>query len=121
MTWLLTCTLAGVIATAAAEGAQDVSWAWAFAWIGHLAVAGIGVWGLILLCIHAGCLGALVHGTERVLRVAVIAFISQLTTSGIVVVTFEPDALRRVTIVWLAFATPAIVYLIGGFLKQAHE
>jgi hypothetical protein len=66
-------------------------------------------------------LAALIHGTERVLRVVVITFISQLTTSAVVTVSFDHDTLHPVMIAWLACAIPAIVYLIGGFVMQSHE
>ena len=120
--WVLTCTLAGVIATAAgADSVDDVSWVWTLAWLGHLFIAGMGAWGLPIVFIHAMCLGVLLHRTERVMRVLAIAFISQLTTSAIVVAGFEHAHSGRVMIVLVAFAMPLMVYLMGGFLKQAQE
>jgi len=122
ITWLITCALAGAIATAAAAGSiEDMEWALALAWIGHLAVAGFGLWGLLVVCIHAGCLAALVQGTERPLRVLSIAFISQLTTSAIVAVTFDPEGLVRVMVVWAVFLVPTMVFLTGRFRKQTPE
>src|SRR5512136_1734465 len=80
LTWLFACTIAGVIPTAAtAEGLDDASWVWAFAWLGHLVTAGIAIWGLPILCLHAVCLSALIHGTERAWRIVAVTFISQLT------------------------------------------
>jgi hypothetical protein len=122
ITWVLTCTVAGVIATAAgADSIDDVGWVWGLAWLGHLFIAGMGAWGLPVVFIHAMCLGVLLQRTERTMRVLMVAFISQLTTSAIVVAGFEQAHSRRVMIVLVAFTMPAIVYLIRGFLKQAHE
>jgi hypothetical protein len=122
LAWVFTCSLAGAIATAAGtEELRDIDWVWAFAWIGHLLVAAAGLWGLVVLCIHAGCLGALIHGTEQVLRVLLIAFISQLTTSVIVVAGFERNAWRRLFVVWIACTTLAIVCLAGGLRKKKSE
>ena len=120
--WLLTCTVAGVIATVAgADNLEDVGWVWAFAWIGHLCIAAMGAWGFTVLFIHAVCLGALVHGTERVVRVLASAFLAQLTASVIVVAGFERAHPSRVILVWVVVATPVIVYLIGSFVRHAHE
>ena len=122
LAWVFTCSLAGAIATAAGtEDLRDIDWVWAFAWIGHLLVAAAGLWGLIVLCIHAGCLGALIYGTEQVLSVLFIAFISQLTTSVIVVAGFEQNAWRRLILVWLLCAIPTIICLTGGLRKQKRE
>jgi len=119
LVWVLTCTLAGAIAKAAtAQGLEDVDWFWALAWVWHLAVAGIELWGLLVLLIHAFCLTALVYGTDRVLRVIVIAFIAQLTTSLIVVVTFDGDTLPRALTIWIPLAGISIIYLIGSFARQ---
>lgn len=119
--WVLSCAIAGVVTTAATADSFDVDWSWAFAWIGHLVVAGIQLWGLVVICIHVLCLAALIHGTERVLRVVVITFISQLTTSAIVTVSFEHDALWREVMAWVACAIPALMYLIGCFVTQRHD
>jgi hypothetical protein len=122
--WLLTCSLAGAIATAATvERIDDLSWLWlwAVAWVWHLAVAGMWLWGLLIICIHAFCLSALIHGTDRVLRVIVIAFTVQLTTSMIVVVTINRDTLPHAAAVWLPLATISTIYLIRSFVKQNNE
>jgi hypothetical protein len=122
ITWLLTCALAGALATAVtAERVDDVSWFWLLAWVGHLAAAGIGLWGLIVICIHVWCVSSLVHGTERVLRVIVVAFFVQLTTSAIVIVTFEHEHFHRMMMLWLPFATISIILFIGSSLRQAHD
>ena len=120
--WLLTCSLAGAIASAASiESIHDLSWFWTVAWLWHLGVAGIEIWGVLIICIHAFCLTALIQGTDRVLRVLVIIFIVQLTTSMIVVVTFDRDALPRAAAVWLPLATISTIYLIRSFVKQFNE
>ena len=119
--WMLTCTLAGAVATATAEGVEDVDWLWAFAWVRHLAFAGIALWGLLVILIHAFCVSALVYGTDRVLRVVVIAFIVQLTTSMIVVVTFDREALPRALTIWIPSAIISLVYLIVSFVRQRRE
>ncbi|MGO9588098.1 MAG: hypothetical protein ACLP2Y_18120 [Limisphaerales bacterium] len=120
--WLLTCSLAGAIATAATvEHIDDLSWLWAFAWAWHLAVAGMWLWGLLIICIHAFCLSALIHGTDRVLRVIVIVFTVQLTTSTIVIVTINKDTLPHAAAVWLPLATISTIYLIRSFVKQNNE
>jgi hypothetical protein len=117
--WLFTSALAGAIACGAAtEGLSEIDWVWGLAWIGHLAVAGAAIWGLIPLCIHAGCLAALIHGTDRVLRPILIAFFTQLTTSAIVTAMFEPQAARRLIIAWLLCATPAVLYLTARLRKR---
>lgn len=120
--WVLTCSLAGAIATAAAaEHIDDLSWYWAVAWAWHLGVAGIEIWGLLVICIHAFCLSALIHQTDRVLRVLVIAFTVQLTTSMIVVVTIFRYALPRAAAIWLPLATISMIYLIRSFVRQKYE
>ena len=122
LAWLLACSLAGVVAAAAtADSVEDLSWSWLFAWIGHLAVAGIELWGLVAICIQAWCASALVHGTERALRVVVVAFICQLTTSAIVIVTFEHEYFHRMMILWLPFAALSMMYLIGSFVKGVKQ
>jgi hypothetical protein len=122
LTWLLTCALAGALATAAtAEGLDDISWYWTVAWVWHLVAAGMGLWGLIVICIHVWCVSSLVHGTERVLRVVVVAFFAQLTTSAIVIVTLEREYFHRMIILWLPFATISIMYFIGSFVKQIRD
>lgn len=123
--WLLTCSLAGIVATATVESNRgyptQFEWMWGLAWIGHLAVAGIAFWGLLIMCIHAWCISELVHGTERPLRVIVIAFLVQLTTSSIVTVAIEHDVLTRIAVMWGACATVALNYLIGSFVKEKRQ
>ena len=122
LAWLIVSALAGALATAAtAEHFQDFSWYWALAWVWHLAVAGIGLWGLIVVCVHVWCMSALIHGTDRVLRPLVIAFVAQLTTSAIVIVTLERDDFQRVLMVWLPCATLSMIYLVGSLVKQSYE
>jgi hypothetical protein len=122
LTWLCTCAVAGIIPTAAAaEGFDNASWAWAFAWLGHLAIAGIAVWGVVVICIHVACLSALIHGTGRVLRVVAAAFGAQLTTSAIAVVSFDHDTFRRVAIAWLVCTIPLISFVIGSFVVGRQE
>ena len=122
LVWSLICSLAGAIAMAATiERIDDLGWFWAVAWIWHLGVAGIEIWGLFIICIHAFCLSALIHGTNRVLRVLVIAFIVQLTTSMIVVVTIFGGTLPRAAAIWLPLATISTIYLIRSFVKQYNE
>ena len=120
--WMLTCTLAGAIAAATAEGVEFIDWWWwAFAWVRHLAFAGIGLWGLLVILLHAFCVSALVNGTDRVLRVIVIAFIAQLTTSMIVVVTFDGEALPRALTIWTPLAAISLICLIVSFVRQRRE
>jgi hypothetical protein len=120
--WLLTCSLAGAIATAATvERIDDLSWFWAVAWVWHLGVAGLEIWGLLIICIHAFCLSALIDGTDRVLRVIVIVFTVQLTTSMIVVVTLDRGALPHAAAIWLPLATISTIYLIRSFVKQNNK
>ena len=104
----------------------NIGWAWILAWLGHLILAAMGLWGLIVICIHVGCLAALIQGTERVMTVLAIAFVSQLTASALVVTAFDnggdgADIKRRITIVWLACAVPVIVFLVGSFVRQARN
>jgi len=113
--WLLTSTVAGLIPTVAAQGMDDVSWIWVLAWLGHLAVAGMALWGLLVVAIHAGCLSALIHGTHRLLPIVAITFVSQLTASSIVIVMLNDDVLQRVLLVWLACVIPATTYLVRSF------
>ena len=81
-------------------------------------MAGLAFWGLLVMCIHVWCISELVHGAERPLRVIVIAFFVQLTTSSIVVLTLEDDVFQRIAVVWIACATVAINYLIASFIRQ---
>ncbi len=119
LVWVLTCALAGAIAMKATT--ENADWSWAFGWIWHLAAAGIGLWGLLVLVIHASCVSALVYGTDRVLRVIVIAFIAQLTTSTIIVVTFDREALPRALTIWIPLAALSIIFLIGSYARQGRE
>ena len=119
LAWVLTCSLAGAIAKMATG--EYIDWFWAFAWVGHLAFAGIGLWGLLVILIHAFCVSALVNGTDRVLRVIVTAFIVQLTTSMIVVVTFDRDTLPRALTIWIPSAAVSSIYLIVSFVRQRRE
>ena len=73
------------------------------------------------MCIHVWCISELVHGTERPLRMIVIAFFIQLTTSSIVILTLEDDVFERIAVVWIACASVAINYLIVSCLKQKRE
>ena len=66
-------------------------------------------------------MSALIHGTDRVLRPLVIAFVAQLTTSAIVIVTLERDDFQRVLMVWLPCATLSMIYLVGSLVKQSYE
>lgn len=125
LAWLLTCSLAGVVASITAETRYgysiDIEWGWAFAWIGHLAVAGVALWGLLVICIHVWCISELVNGTERPFRTLVIAFFVQLTTSSIVILTLEREVFERIAVVWVACATVVINYLLWSFLKQKRK
>jgi hypothetical protein len=125
LTWLLACSLAGVVATATAESRYGYpthfEWEWGFAWIAHLAVAGIAFWGLLVMCVHVWCISELVHGTERPLRMIFIAFFVQLTTSSIMILTLEDDVFERIAVVWVACATVGISYFILSLLKQRRE
>lgn len=113
--------MAGVLATAAAaESVHDFDWGWAFAWIGHLAIAGLELWGLIVICIHAGCLASLVHGAERPVKIVLITFVSQLTTSTIVLLQFERQAFYRLSILWAAFALLAFTYGVRHYTRKAR-
>ena len=119
LAWVLTCSLAGAIAKVATGEYFD--WFWALAWVVHLAFAGIGLWGLLVILLHAFCLSALVNGTDRVLRIIVIAFTAQLTTSMIVVVTFDAEALPRALTIWTPLAAISLIYLIVSFARQRRE
>ena len=119
--WLLTCSFAGAIAMAATANGDEPNWSWALAWVWHLAVAGIALWGLLVVCIHAFCISALVNGTDRVLRVIVIAFSVQLTTSLIVTVIMDPETWVRALVVGLPLTLLAAAYLTASLVKQYRE
>jgi hypothetical protein len=117
--WMLTCSLAGVIATAAAtDNLNDLDWFWALAWIGHLAVAAVGVWGLLVICLHAFCASALIHGTDHVLRTIVMAFVLQLVTSSIVMMFFESEHWVRLIVVCGSLSLIGVGFLIGSFRQE---
>jgi len=124
--WSLTCSFAGIVAGAATIGhLQDLSWEWifagAFSWIIHLAIASIGLWGLLVIFIHALCLSALINETEHVLRVLIFAFAIQLTTSMIVIVILERHALLQAIAIWLPITTICAIYLIRKSVETNRE
>jgi hypothetical protein len=86
-----------------------------------LIVAGIAMWGLLVLCIHAYCLAALVHGTARPLRPMAAAFLAQLTASAIVAAMLQEEVFVRVASVWTVCATLAVGYFIWSFARQRRE
>jgi len=117
--WFLTCALAGAAVTAATESSfEDVDWLWGLAWVWHLAVAGAGIWGLLVICIHVGCASALIQGTDHALRVLTIAFVTQLTCSAIVVVCVDSYLWQRVVLVWLTLGGVGIAYICGSYLSE---
>jgi len=117
--WLLTCSLAGIVATAAAAGDfRDWDWFWAFAWIGHLAIAAIGVWGLLVICLHAFCVSALVNGTDNVFRVLLTVFTLQLTTSTVAILCVEPENWIRSLTAWFLCILPAAAQCIFRLKSQ---
>jgi hypothetical protein len=120
--WFLTCSLAGAIATATTvHDFNEADWMWAFVWIGHLAVAAFGVWGLLVICLHAFCVSALIHGADRPLRVVAIAFAAQMAASTIVVVTLESDSWQWSVAVGGALVVIAMAYLIQSFRGERRQ
>ena len=111
--WAITCAFAGVIPVIANEGWNywdydpEFVWTLAFAWIGHLIVASICLWGLLVICLHGISVAALVHGTHSVPRVLSIVFVAQITTSTIIVLVWDADTWWRPLIAW-AVGTSAV-------------
>jgi hypothetical protein len=104
--WLLTCVAAGAVPVLANTDWTDplsrseLDWTLTFAWVGHLILATLFLWGIIVLCIHGLCLAALAHGTHGTLRVLSIVFVAQLTTSTIFVMLGRGDWWWRPALAW---------------------
>ena len=120
--WALTCAFADAIATAATAGPHDeFNWSWAFSWIGHLALAGFGLWGLVVIAIHACCVSALIQGTERILCVVAIIFSAQLTTSTIIASILDSEHWMRAVAICLPLIAGAMTYAIWSLVRQKTD
>jgi hypothetical protein len=120
--WLVTVTVAGAIPTAvAADRLDEMGWELALAWIGHLAVAGMALWGLLIVCAHVYCLTALIHGIGSAPRAVVVAFVSQITTSTAVLLLIGSDHWSRLVATWGCFVILSTVYFVNDFFRQARE
>lgn len=82
LAWGLTCAFAGAIPILIWDGrVNDHGVAVFFAWILHLIVAGIGLWGVVFVVLHVWCLHSLIYTEASRRRALAGAFLSQLTVS----------------------------------------
>ena len=114
--------LAGAIPViAGTRGLEEDGWGIAFAWVGHLAVAGIALWGLAVICVHACCLSSLIHGTGSSPRSLALAFITQLSTSSVVLLLFEAENKERLVATWCGFALLTAAFFAASYWREARR
>jgi hypothetical protein len=88
---LVVCMLGGSIPTAATWTSLPTVEDWillAFGWMGHWIMAGVMLWGLLVVLAPIWCLYELLHGSRNPLLVLVALLITQLLVSTVAVCTF---------------------------------
>ncbi len=126
LAWGLTCSLAGAIPILIWDGrVNDCGVAVFFAWILHLVVAGVGLWGIVFVLLHTWCLHSLIYTEDSRLRALAGAFLSQLTVSTIAHSLLEEDISTHAIVAWglaCALLLPFVLRpLFGGNAQTAES
>jgi len=117
--WLLTCVVAGAIPSVlSAQWPPEIGWFIVLAWLVHLVYAGMAIWGLLTICVHALCLAALIYGTHNGFAALSITFFAQLTTSTIVVILLDSDLWWRPATGWAFCSCFLACYWITSFRRS---
>lgn len=112
LAWGLTCACAGAIPLLIRDyQMDDLSPAVLFAWIVHLIVAGIGLWGIAFVVLHVLCLHSLINTEASRRRALAGAFIVQLMASTVASAFLKDDASDAGWIAWIALAAICAVLL----------
>jgi len=124
LAWGLTCALAGAIPILIWDvRGDDYGIAVFFAWILHLIVAGIGLWGIAFVLLHVWCLHSLIYTEDSRLRALAGAFLSQLTVSTIATGFLAEDISTHAIGAWVlacALLLPFVLRpLFGGNARTA--
>ena len=111
---LLTCALAGAIPLVLTlREFPNEGWPLlAAAWLGHLILAGLCIWGIAFVLIHIWCLYSLIFTEESRRRALAVAFLSQLTVSTIF--TLNENA-GTAYLVWGTLTVILLPYLWRAF------
>jgi hypothetical protein len=120
---LLTCALAGAIPLVLTlREFPNEGWPLlAAAWLGHLILAGLCIWGIAFVLIHIWCLYSLIFTEESRRRALAVAFWSQLTVSTIFTLNENAGTAYLVWGILTVILLPYLWRAFGGGKARAIE